>query len=141
MIEIIEGEVARRGVGYVVIMTKIGVGYRVLVPDGEEYDEGAFCRIWTHQVFRETDSRLFGFKSIRCLDLFRDLIQLKGVGPVGAQALLNGGADLFLKAVREKDSEALQKHRGVGKKLSQDVVSLFKESPTKCRIPTSVTDD
>ena len=39
MIEIIEGEVARRGVGYVVIMTKIGVGYRVWVPDGEEYDE------------------------------------------------------------------------------------------------------
>jgi len=131
MIEIVEGEVARRGVGYVVIMTKIGVGYRVVVPDGEEYDEGTFCRIWTHQVFRETDSRLYGFKSIRCLDLFRDLQKLKGVGPVGAQALLNGGAGLFLKAVREKDAEALKKNRGVGKKLSADVLALFKETLIK----------
>jgi len=103
-----------------------GVGYRVQIPLstfyrlGEPGDEAAL-QIHTH--VREDALALFGFLTEREQELFERLIEVSGVGPRVALAILSGieAADL-VEALRAGDLARLTRIPGVGKKTAERLV-------------------
>lgn len=122
MFEYLEGEVAGRAPTRVVLDVG-GVGYDLLVPVGSHVPAEGRCRVWTHLVVRETAHTLYGFGERRERDLFRLLLEVRGVGPAMALAILSGlGAEALLDAILGGDSAALSRAKGVGRKTAEQIL-------------------
>ena len=100
-----------------------GVGYDVHVPLSTFYGLGepgseVVFRVHTH--VREETLALFGFATLRELQLFELLIGITGIGPRLALAVLSGieSADL-IRAIRQGDVARLTGIPGVGKKTAE----------------------
>ena len=108
-----------------------GVGYEVLIPFSTYYELGEVgdtvsLRIYTH--VKEDALVLYGFLSNREKALFVRLIQLSGVGPKLAVAILSGlPVDDFVRAVREADVGRLNGIPGVGKKTAERLILEMKD--------------
>jgi len=108
------------GVGYLVHLSQLSLA--ALPPRG-----GAVTlRTITH--VREDALSLFGFASEEEEDVFRALIQVKGVGPRAAQNILSGiEARELAQAVAQGDVARLTRVPGVGKKTAERLVVELKE--------------
>ena len=130
MISFLEGEVAERAGGRIVISVG-GVGYEVQVPASTLAalpPVGRTARIHTRMVVRDDAMTLFGFGSADERELFDLLVTVNGVGPKVALSflsVLNPGA--FRRAVSAGDVAALTVVPGVGKKVAQRVVLDLKD--------------
>lgn len=103
-----------------------GVGYEVEAPMstwtrlpalGEE------VHLRTHLVIREDQHLLFGFGSEAERRLFRDLLKVSGVGARIALAILSGiTVEGFVRCVQVRDTAALTKVPGVGRKTAERLV-------------------
>lgn len=117
-----------------------GVGYEVEAPMSTFYElpaPGKEVILRTHLVIKEEGHTLYGFHTEHERSLFRNLIRVSGVGPKMALALLSGmRAEEFLRCVRLRDTAALTRLPGVGKKTAerlvvemQDRLSMFETQP------------
>ena len=94
MISFLEGEVAERAGGRVVIAVG-GVGYEVQVPASTLASlppVGRTARIHTRMVVRDDAMTLFGFGSADERELFDLLVTVNGVGPKVALSFLSEDA-------------------------------------------------
>ena len=82
-----------------------GLGYEVQVLEPLEKDlDKNMITLWIHQIKREDSDYFFGFKDKEKRDFFRDLLQVKGIGPQIGMTLLNKyDLNQIFKSVREKD--------------------------------------
>lgn len=81
------------------------------------------AKIFIHQVVREDNESLFGFKSIAEKELFLKLIAVTGIGPKSALAILAAeDNDGLLFAIQNNDIKYLMKFPGVGKKTAGQLV-------------------
>lgn len=81
---------------------------------------GSPIELRTVQVVREDSVELYGFLEPGERELFRRLMQVKGVGPKLALKLLSAyAAERLARALAEKDVGALQQVSGVGKKTAE----------------------
>ncbi|MCL6638894.1 MAG: Holliday junction branch migration protein RuvA [Firmicutes bacterium] len=114
-----------------VVLEVSGIGYRVhvplsllhrLPPAGEE------LMLHTHLVVREDDLQLYGFSSREELDFFVKLLNVTGVGPRVAQAVLSifHPAELA-RAIAVEDLASLTRVPGVGKKTAGRIVLELKD--------------
>jgi Holliday junction DNA helicase RuvA len=103
-----------------------GVGYDVEAPMSTFYGlpaVGERLRLLTHLVVREDAHILYGFATAEERQLFRSLLKVSGVGPRIALAILSGAsAASFAQCVREKNSAALTRIPGVGRKIAERLV-------------------
>ena len=125
MIALLRGTVANKQAGNVVVDAG-GVGYGVAVPV-ETYsrvgDVGAEVILHVHTHVRENALALFGFHEARDKDLFERFLDVSGVGPRLALALLSGlSASELVSAIRAGDTKTLVRIPGVGKKTGQRIV-------------------
>ena len=125
MISFLEGEVAERAGGRVVIAVG-GVGYDVQVPAstlGALPPVGRTARIHTRMIVRDDAMTLFGFAGVDERELFDLLVSVNGVGPKVALSFLSVlSPDAFRRAVSAGDVAALTVVPGVGKKVAQRVL-------------------
>ena len=103
-----------------------GLGYRAFIPLSTYYalpEAGSEITLRIHTHVREDALSLFGFVSREELELFERLIEISGVGPRLALAILSGMpvADL-VTALSEGDSGRLRGIPGVGPKTADRVV-------------------
>lgn len=108
-----------------------GVGYEVEAPSstwarlpglGEE------VRLRTHLVIREDQHLLFGFATEAERQLFRDLLKVTGVGARIAMAILSGiSVEGFVRCVQARDSTALTRVPGVGRKTAERLILDLRE--------------
>jgi len=107
-----------------------GVLYRVFVPGpalSELGDEGNEVRLHTHLAVREDAMTLYGCTTRRQLDLFETLLNVTGVGPKVALAILGTmPVDTLEQAISQGDVVLLTRVPGVGKKLAQRMVLELK---------------
>lgn len=109
-----------QGVGYLVHLSAASL--LALPPRGEQ----AALRIITH--LRQDALDLFGFVSQEEEDVFRALLDVKGVGPRAAQNILSGIEPRDLaQAVAQGDVARLTKVPGVGKKTAERLVVELKD--------------
>jgi Holliday junction DNA helicase RuvA len=130
VIALVEGTVAERSAGHVVVMAS-GVGYQLQVSastQGALPTVGQRARVLTHLHVRDDAMTLFGFASPAERDLFVLLIGVNGVGPKLALAVLSVlTPEALRRALFEGDADAITVVPGVGKKVAARIVLDLKE--------------
>ena len=108
-----------------------GVGYRVFTPVTEELVRkgvGNPLTLHTHFCVREDAQILYGFLEKSMLKLFRQLINVNGVGPKYALAILTQLSEsAVVLAIAGGDHKALTKVSGIGPKTAQRIVLDLKD--------------
>jgi holliday junction DNA helicase ruvA len=121
------------------------VGYRVFISHqtrnhiviGEE------VLLYTHMHVREDAILLYGFFSQEEYDLFQHLIGISGIGPKVAQGILSATtADEFYRLIHWKDTKAITKLPGIGKKTAERIILELKDKLSADSFESSnITDD
>jgi len=139
MIAFLNGKLADIQSGAVIIDVG-GIGYRVQVPlsiINSLPEPGGQVMLHTHLAVREDDISLYGFRERMQLDYFMKLLNVSGVGPKGALAVLTlftpGELGQFIV---NEDLAALTKVPGIGRKTAGRIILELKD-----KISASVIKD
>jgi len=125
---------------FYVLINCQGLGYEVqiLEPLKKDLDKDAIT-LWIHQIKREDSDYLFGFKDKAKRDFFRDLLQVKGIGPQIGMSLLNKyDLNEIINSVRNKDKTLFNSVPGIGQKMTE---RLFLELNNKITITSDIIKD
>ena len=88
---------------------------------------GETATLYTHLSVREDALELFGFYDKREMDFFRLLIDVSGVGPKAAIAILSQNTpDGLALSIAAGDVKAITRAQGVGPKIAQRVILELK---------------
>lgn len=86
-------------------------------------DTGTNVTLLTHFIVREDAHILYGFWDKRERALFQTLLKVNGIGPKSALAILSSIApDDFVRCVEDKNTLALQRLPGIGKKTAERLI-------------------
>lgn len=108
-----------------VIVDVQGVGYEIVCANPFVFQTSLNeeMLIFTYHHVREDAQILFGFKEQEQKSLFTKLLQVSGIGPKGALAILGSvNVDEFVAAVEREDDKFLTSFPGVGKKTARQVI-------------------
>jgi Holliday junction DNA helicase RuvA len=103
-----------------------GVGYKIFIPTStfnqlpQIHNE---CLLYTSLVVREFSQTLYGFLTIQERDFFEALLNVTGIGPKIAMALI-GHMPLYelQKAISHEDIPMLCRVPGIGKKSAERLI-------------------
>ncbi|MBY6035336.1 Holliday junction branch migration protein RuvA [Fictibacillus nanhaiensis] len=122
MIENILGNVDYITAEYVVINNN-GIGYKVICPNPFIYKVNEQKIVYTYQYVREDILALYGFGNRKERDLFLKLLNVSGIGPKGALAIVAfGQPEQVVNAIEQEDEKFLTKFPGVGKKTARQMI-------------------
>lgn len=99
-----------------------GLGYEVELSarDVAVCAPGTETFVYVHQRITEDEQTLYGFTDVACRSLFKLLIDVHGVGPRLAMAILSAFDTAgFVAAVMQRDFMRLQQVPGVGRKTAE----------------------
>lgn len=108
-----------------VVIDVNGVGYRLLVANPFHFhaDEKTPQKIYVYQVVRENELTLYGFADAAAKQLFIKLLNVSGIGPKSALAILaSDDQSGLVAAISANDTSYLTKFPGVGKKTASQMV-------------------
>jgi holliday junction DNA helicase RuvA len=131
MIAQLTGIIAEKNIeNSVVLEVNGGVGYEVFVAS-EEWGRlvvGDLSKFHIYEHIREQSHDLFGFTATDTKQLFKQLIDVNGVGPKMALNILNTGTSAAVRqAIAGGDLKQIQKATGVGKRVAERVVMELKD--------------
>jgi len=105
-----------------------GLGYEIQILEAIKKDlDKKINSLWIHQIKREDSDLLFGFQDRAKRDFFRDLLQIKGIGPQIGMTLLNK-YDLteIFNSVKNKDKTLFNSVPGIGQKMTERLLLELK---------------
>ena len=119
-------------VGEGVIVVEAGhIGWNICVPMSvldRLPGTGEKVKIYTSFQVREDAMTLYGFLSRSDLQMFNQLLGVKGIGPKAALAILSSmGPDELRMAVLSEDAKAIARAPGVGAKTAKQVILDLKD--------------
>ncbi|WP_057735748.1 Holliday junction branch migration protein RuvA [Liquorilactobacillus uvarum] len=124
MYEYFRGKIT--GVTPYYIVVEVGmIGYQVYVSNPFRYqvDEQNEKKVYIYQAVRENDITLFGFWDLNEKTIFVKLLNVSGIGPKSALAILaNDDHQGLVTAIDSEDIGYLTKFPGVGKKTAKQIV-------------------
>ena len=139
MIVSISGLIKKVGNNYLVINVG-GVGVRVFVPRTvleNNVGVGRSINLHTHFLIRENEMALYGFESEEDLSIFELLLEVNGIGPKVAIAILSTlSPELLKNAIIREEPAVLQRVPGVGKKTAERILFQLKD---KMGVPAGAT--
>ncbi|WP_223702882.1 Holliday junction branch migration protein RuvA [Sutcliffiella deserti] len=124
MIDFIKGYVNYVSPEFVVVEV-MGIGYQIHTPNPFIYsvDSDKEITVYTYQHVREDILALYGFKTREDKNLFMKLLNVTGIGPKGALAILASGQPAqVVHAIENEDEKFLVKFPGVGKKTARQII-------------------
>ncbi|WP_100400769.1 Holliday junction branch migration protein RuvA [Bacillus sp. FJAT-44742] len=124
MIEFVRGKIVYIETEFITMDVQ-GIGYLVYCANPFIYqkDEGKEVTVYTYQHVREDAIRLYGFSDRQERELFQQLLQVSGIGPKGALAILaSGRPDQVVEAIEQENEKFLVKFPGVGKKTARQMI-------------------
>jgi len=108
-----------------------GVGFQVYMPTSTLSELGAVggqVRLFTHLHLREDNVALYGFATTGELEFFRVLINVSGLGPRLALAILSAmDLDSLMAAIATGNADLLTGIPGIGKKMASRLVLELKD--------------
>jgi len=122
--EFIKGTVEFVGPEYIVIENN-GIGYQIATPNPFIYagKMETMATVYTYHYVREDINALYGFETREEKKLFTKLLNVSGIGPKGALAILaSGEVQQVVTAVENEDESFLVKFPGVGKKTARQMI-------------------
>ncbi len=124
MFEFINGRIDYIGPEFVVIENN-GVGYQILMPNpfSIKSEFGQVVKVYTYMHVRQDILALYGFQTREEKTLFIKLLDVTGIGPKGALAILAfGEPEQVVQAIENEDETFLVKFPGVGKKTARQMI-------------------
>lgn len=125
MISRVTGQLVRREMDEIEVMTAGGVGYALAIPISvfEKLPRpGGEVSLLVHTVVRDDAITLFGFMAEAERELFGRLLTASGVGPRLALSMMSTLSPARLvRALAEKDLAVLVQVPGVGKKTAERI--------------------
>ncbi|MFJ7727078.1 Holliday junction branch migration protein RuvA [Neobacillus sp. NPDC097160] len=124
MYEFIKGTVEFVGPEYIVIENN-GIGFQISTPNPFIYagKMETMITIYTYHYVREDIMALYGFETREEKRLFTKLLNVSGIGPKGALAILaSGEVQQVVTAIENEDEGFLVKFPGVGKKTARQMI-------------------
>ena len=117
-----------------------GLGYEVQILESSTKDfDKNIITLWIHQIKREDSDFFFGFKDKEKRDFFRDLLQVKGIGPQIGMSLLNKyDLNQIFKSIVNKDKDLFNSIPGIGPKMTE---RLFLELKNKNTVISEIIKD
>jgi len=135
MISYLKGEIILKRDKYIIV--NLGaIGYQVYLTSQtlERLQDSEEVALFTHTHVREDALELYGFITWEELEFFGQLLEISGVGPRTALAVLSEAPiEEIKKAVVHGDPAILQRVTGIGKKTAERIIVELKE---KIRITT-----
>ncbi|KLU58697.1 holliday junction ATP-dependent DNA helicase RuvA [Peptococcaceae bacterium CEB3] len=113
-----------------VVLDVQGVGYLLAVPLGllGKIRVGEKITLYTHLIVREEELSLVGFASAAEKRIFLEMLNISGIGPKAALAVLSTfGAREAENAIARRDVQLLTKVPGIGKKTAERLVLELKD--------------
>ena len=110
---------------YYIVVDVNGVGYQVYVANPFKYeeDEHAEQKVFVYQAVRDNDISLYGFKNSSEKQLFLKLLDVSGIGPKSALAILANDDNRGLINAINRDADGyLTKFPGIGKKTAKQII-------------------
>ena len=122
MIRFVRGSVYSFGTDYVIIDCN-GIGYYINFTHQNMISLGQNVTIFTYQQFREDAQVLYGFLDNRELELFEQLISVKGLGPKTAMNMLGAARYTdIISAIENGQIEFLTRLPSLGAKTSRQII-------------------
>ncbi len=137
------GTVRDAGKDMVVVETKGGVGYAVVVSAATKNSALSKepCTLYTHTAVRKDTIDLFGFLEQEEYSTFLLLLSVSGVGPKKALAVLDAmPVQTLLSAIQKEDVVTLASF-GVGKKQAQRMVLDLQKKIEIDSVDSEVSND
>lgn len=129
MYEYLTGTISIVAPQYIVVDVQ-GVGYKLLVANPYRFheDSAKAVRVFVYQAVRDDDISLFGFSDQAEKRLFMQLINVSGIGPKSALAILaNPDHQGLVDAIANNNIGYLTKFPGIGKKTASQIVLDLKD--------------
>ncbi len=108
-----------------------GVGFRVYMPTSTLITLGATgkeVKLYTHLHLREDNATLYGFAGATELELFQILINVSGLGPKLALAMLSAmSVEKLTMAIATGNADLLIVIPGIGKKMANRLILELKD--------------
>lgn len=124
MYEYIKGILTYVSPAYVVVENQ-GMGYQIHSANPYRFSTkmNEEVLIYVYQAVREDDITLYGFKDLNEKKLYLKLLNVSGIGPKSALAILaNEDHSGLVQAIEHNDANYLTKFPGVGKKTASQIV-------------------
>ena len=143
MISWIKGEIIdtwTQSKKFYVLINCQGLGYEVqiLEPLKEDFDKN-IVTFWLHQIKKEDSDLFFGFRDKEKRDFFRDLLQVKGIGPqIGMTLLHKYELTQIFNSVRNRDKALFNSVPGIGQKMTE---RLILELKNKIKVSSNMEED
>lgn len=129
MYEYLTGMITMVTPEYIVLEVQ-GVGYKLLVANPYRFqpDDSKQLRVYVYQAVRDDAITLFGFSDQGEKQLFMQLINVSGIGPKSALAILaNPDHQGLIDAIANNNVGYLTKFPGIGKKTASQIVLDLKD--------------
>ena len=130
MISYIKGKLTEVEDGIIVVENN-GIGFNIHVPAtviSSFSSIGDEVKVYTYLQIREDAHSLFGFLSRDDLNIFKMLINVNGIGPKGALAILSTiSPDDLRFAILSDDAKLIATAPGIGSKTAQKLILELKD--------------
>ena len=127
-----------------VVLEVGGVGYQLFVANPYRFQEDSAkqVRIYVYQAVRDDAITLFGFVDRAEKQLFLQLINVSGIGPKSALAILaNPDHQGLIDAIANDNVGYLTKFPGIGKKTASQIVLDLKDKVAGMTSTSLLTPD
>ena len=125
MIASIKGKIILKTEKFLIVEAN-GIGYKISVsPDtlSKTKKLGEEISLWIHTHVREDALDLYGFSDRKEQEFFEMLINVSGIGPKSALAILGiATIETLRKAIATNDTSYLTKISGIGRKTAEKIV-------------------
>ncbi|WAA11571.1 Holliday junction branch migration protein RuvA [Fervidibacillus halotolerans] len=123
MYEYLIGTVTHISPEYIVLENG-GIGYQIITPNPYLFTlNQEKTKVFTYFYVREDAQMLYGFQTREERIFFRKLLNVSGIGPKGALAILaSGKPSQIASAIEEENEKFLTSFPGVGKKTARQII-------------------
>tara|TARA_B110000014_G_C20070902_1_gene558503 strand:+ start:227 stop:811 length:585 start_codon:yes stop_codon:yes gene_type:complete len=141
MITHIDGILEEKNPAFTIIDVN-GIGYLLYITLNtySELPDKGRVRLLTHFVVREDAQLLYGFSTIEERQMFKELINVSGVGASTAMLVLSSlKPDEVASAIINEDVEMFKKIKGIGSKSAQRIIVDLKDKVSKFEFSTQIS--
>ncbi len=123
-----------------VIHTNSGIGYEVhtatpMVPNKD-------IALFVSHIIREQSQDLYGFETVEDKKFFEMLLDVNGIGPKSAFALISHlGVPQIISAITFENVDSLKSAPGVGKKSAEQIILSLKDKMSKLEVGFAVQEN
>jgi Holliday junction DNA helicase RuvA len=123
-----------------VILTNAGVGYEVHT--GAPMVPNKNVALFVSHIIREQSQDLYGFETVEDKKFFEMLLDVNGIGPKSAFALISHlGVPQIVSAITFENVDVLKSAPGVGKKSAEQIILSLKDKMNKLEVGLAVKEN